>query len=62
MQAYISGLPEDERFPTVDRLKAARGTEAMPSPDELVPRMVEVFGKLFGQPSGSFVDIRKPLV
>ena len=61
MQVYISGLAEDERFPTVKRLKAARGTEAMPSPDELVPRMVEVFGKLKGQPSGSFVDIRKPL-
>ena len=59
MQAYISGLSDDKRFPTMDRLKAARGTEAMPSPEILAPRLVEVFEQLSQHPSGGYVDIRK---
>ena len=59
MQDYLCGLPEDERFPVVDRLKKARGTEAMPTPEEIAPRLVEAFKQIKAHPSGSFVDIRE---
>ena len=59
MQEYISNLPDDERFPTVDRLKGARGTDIMPSGADAGPVMIEAFGRLVAMPSGAFVDIRK---
>jgi NAD(P)-dependent dehydrogenase (short-subunit alcohol dehydrogenase family) len=59
MQAYISGLPDDERFSTVGRLKLARGTEEMPDPDKAAEMLTEAFPKLMDFPSGSFVDVRK---
>lgn len=59
MQAYIRTLGEDERFATVDRLKAAAGTASMPDGLTAGRRCVEVFAQLLNKsPSGAFVDIR----
>lgn len=60
MQETISSLPEDPRFPTLQRLKAARGTADMPDAREAA----ETIGPLLlalpnSHASGSFTDIRK---
>jgi NAD(P)-dependent dehydrogenase (short-subunit alcohol dehydrogenase family) len=58
MQSYVRALPEDARFPVVERLKASHGTEAMPSPEEAAPRLLEAMDALRKKPSGGFHDIR----
>ncbi len=59
MQDYLTGLPEDARFSTVDRLKAAKGTPTMPDALTAGHRCWEVCGKLREWASGSFVDLRE---
>jgi NAD(P)-dependent dehydrogenase (short-subunit alcohol dehydrogenase family) len=59
MQEYISALPEDVNFPVISRLKQAKGTKDMPSPELIAPKLVAAFTKLKQLPSGSFSDIRK---
>jgi NAD(P)-dependent dehydrogenase (short-subunit alcohol dehydrogenase family) len=59
MQESIKDL-DDPRFPSLERLRAARGTEAMPSPADLGPRIAQIIAdELQKHPSGGFVDIRK---
>jgi NAD(P)-dependent dehydrogenase (short-subunit alcohol dehydrogenase family) len=59
MQSYLTGLPEDERFPSLERLKAARGTDDMPRPLDLAPHLLEAMATLYKKyPSGAFADIR----
>jgi NAD(P)-dependent dehydrogenase (short-subunit alcohol dehydrogenase family) len=58
MQAAMRALPDDPRFPTVDRLKRAAGTADMPSPDELAPRLAEAVHAVAKRKSGEFYDIR----
>lgn len=59
MQEYISGIEDDADYETVQRLKQARGTEAMPSPDEAAKSIIRILEDLKDRPSGAFVDIRK---
>ncbi|MFO7821352.1 MAG: hypothetical protein R6V56_04780, partial [Lentisphaeria bacterium] len=40
------------------RLKAARGTPDMPSPDEVASRILALMDDLKDRPSGAFIDIR----
>lgn len=59
MQEYISDLPGDDRFATVDRLKKARGTERMPDPLTAGRMLLDAVPRLRNFESGSFVDIRE---
>ncbi len=59
MQDHIYEKVDEKRFPSVKRLKEARGTPAMPAPRDAARRMVEALPSLCEKyPSGSFVDIR----
>jgi benzil reductase ((S)-benzoin forming) len=58
MQEYISSLPDDERFPTIDNLKKARGTSQMPAPAEAAKILSQVIEKIRKEESGSFKDVR----
>ncbi len=49
---------EMAEFPSLQRLLAARGTPAMPSPQALAPRLLEAMDRARGMPTGSFVDLR----
>jgi NAD(P)-dependent dehydrogenase (short-subunit alcohol dehydrogenase family) len=61
MQDQLCSLPSDARFPSLDRLRARRGTAEMPDGQELAPRLLEVILRLPEHvPSGSFADIRQP--
>lgn len=59
MQDVIQQVSDPGRFPTVQRLKEARGTPEMPLPQEAARRIIEVLPRLRNFPTGSFQDIRK---
>lgn len=62
MQAVLCD-PEQtdgERFPSLQRLRAARGTDAMPDPRTAAERILDLLPGLADRPSGSFVDVRAP--
>jgi benzil reductase ((S)-benzoin forming) len=59
MQDALFATPSDPRFPTLDRLKAAKGTEAMPDGRTAGRRCWEAFPRLREEASGAFVDLRK---
>ena len=59
MQDALFAMPSDPRFPTLDRLKAARGTEMMPDGTTAGKRCWAACPRLCELPSGGFVDIRK---
>jgi benzil reductase ((S)-benzoin forming) len=61
MQDYLCGLDKEHAttFPSVARLQSARGTDAMPTPETLAPRLLDLFKQVLERPSGDFVDIRK---
>ena len=58
MQDYICGLSPHESRQSVEKLKAARGTENMPGPDAAVQRILSSVPRIKSLPSGSFADIR----
>jgi benzil reductase ((S)-benzoin forming) len=58
MQEAMRALPADARFPTVDRLKKAAGTEDMPDPATAALRVMEAVPRLRALKSGEFQDIR----
>ena len=59
MQDYLTNLPEDERYPPLEVLKAAKGTETMPDGKTCAHRLIEIFPKLLQLESGSYADIRR---
>ncbi|HRW20513.1 MAG TPA: SDR family NAD(P)-dependent oxidoreductase [Bacteroidales bacterium] len=59
MQEYISSLPEDKQFPTMQRLKKARGTADMPKPNNIAPKIAETINKIQEELSGGFFDVRR---
>jgi NAD(P)-dependent dehydrogenase (short-subunit alcohol dehydrogenase family) len=61
MMDQLCEQADAERFPAVERLQAARGTDAMPDPDRAARRVLSVLEELRRRPSGSFVDIREIL-
>lgn len=58
MQEYISGLPEEESFPIIEKLKKAKGTPSMPDAVQAAPALMNAFKKAKNHPSGTFVDVR----
>lgn len=61
MMDHLCDEADAEAFPALNRLRQARGTEAMPGPLAAAERMVSVLQRLKDWPSGSFVDIREIL-
>jgi len=59
MQDYVYNEVDTRKFPDMQRLKEARGTEKMPGPDEAARRILPVLPRLRELPSGSFQDVRK---
>jgi NAD(P)-dependent dehydrogenase (short-subunit alcohol dehydrogenase family) len=60
MQDYLCD-PERvdvERFPTLQKLRNARGSDAMPTPDQAAASIIAIVDRLRAHPSGSFLDIR----
>lgn len=59
MQDHIYEKVDEDRFPSVKRLKAARGTPAMPEPRTAAARIADAIAALPRRvESGSFTDIR----
>jgi NAD(P)-dependent dehydrogenase (short-subunit alcohol dehydrogenase family) len=58
MQDYLCDEVDSERFPSVQKLKDARGTDDMPDPKEAAERILGVVDTLREGESGRFVDIR----
>ncbi len=61
MMDHLCEEADAGRFPALQRLRAARGTEAMPRPREAAERVLAVLEALRERDSGSFVDIREIL-
>lgn len=60
MQDYLCDEVDTDEFPSVQKLKDARGTDDMPSPRQAADRLLELLGVLReDHESGSFVDVRK---
>lgn len=47
------------RFSSVNRLRAAHGTEAMPNPQQAAEQILQILPRLRQLPSGQFCDIRQ---
>lgn len=58
MQEYIRSLPGTPEYASLERLKAAHGTDAMPTAQVCAARLVPLFPKLLSQPSGTYLDAR----
>lgn len=61
MQEALDDVPPDdvEKFPSVQRLLAARGTDAMPTPEVAAQKLLAAFDVALTRKSGSFLDIRE---
>lgn len=58
MQDYLCGEVDTAAFPSVQKLKDARGTARMPSPDAAAEHLLGLLERLRQGPSGQFVDVR----
>ena len=58
MQDYISSLPNNGDFPTIERLKQAKGTPNMPNVIDAGPILIRAMEKALDYESGVFLDIR----
>jgi len=56
---YVCSLNVDERYPAVDRVRSAVGTDRMQTPSQAAERLLDVFPRLLEFPTGSYVDIRE---
>jgi len=62
MMDHLCEEADAEAFPALQRLRAARGTEAMPGPAEAARRLLALRDRIRADyPSGAFVDIREML-
>ena len=61
MMNHLCDEADAQTFPALDRLRQARGTQAMPGPLTAAERLVSILPRLQAWPSGSFVDIRQIL-
>lgn len=59
MQDYIYSLKDDPRFSSLDKLKKAKRTGKMPTPDEAATILAKSLVKALGKESGSFLDVRE---
>lgn len=60
MMESLCGTHSDD-FPALERLRQARGTDAMPAAPAAAQRVLSVLPRLREQPSGSFIDLRQLL-
>lgn len=61
MQQQVADEPEDERFPALARLRAKRGYDEMPSPEQAAANLLDQIERLPQLvESGDFADVRKP--
>lgn len=58
MQDYLCEEVDTAEFPSVQKLKDARGTDAMPKPREAAAQILDLLEDLRDGESGQFVDIR----
>jgi NAD(P)-dependent dehydrogenase (short-subunit alcohol dehydrogenase family) len=58
MQEYVYHEVSAAEFPSVAPLHAARGTAAMPGPEQFARDAELAFARLGGVPSGAYVDLR----
>lgn len=58
MQEIISN-EDSKKFPSLERLQSARGTQAMPMPSDFVNNFIDKKDVIMQTPSGGFIDIRK---
>ena len=61
MMDHLCGEADSKAFPALQRLRHARGTQAMPGPRDAARRVLSVLPRLSDWSSGSFVDIREIL-
>lgn len=60
MQDYLCGEEfSEEDFPAASKFKAARGTDAMPKPNDAAKLLDDAIKRLDEYPTGAFVDVRK---
>lgn len=60
MQDYLCEQVDADDYPSVNKLRNARGTENMPSPREAAKKIAGVIDRLPGMSeSGAFLDVRK---
>ena len=60
MQDYLCGLPEDERYPSIDTIKSCQHTDDMPSPEGAAARLKAAIEQLPDLvESGAFTDVRQ---
>jgi hypothetical protein len=58
MQDYLCDEVTDPRFSSLDRLRAARGTPAMPTAEQAGELIADAIPTLKSLPSGDFIHIR----
>lgn len=61
MMNHLCEEADADAFPALNRLREARGTDAMPGPPGAAEKVVSVLARLRERPSGDFVDIRELL-
>ncbi|AGA89255.1 dehydrogenase of unknown specificity, short-chain alcohol dehydrogenase like protein [Thioflavicoccus mobilis 8321] len=61
MMDHLCDEADAAAFPALQRLRDARGTDAMPDPKTAAARILSVLERLRDWPSGAFVDIREIL-
>ncbi len=60
MQDYLCGEVDSDDYPSVQKLKDARGTEHMPGPRAAADSILDLLDGLKAEhPSGAFVDVRQ---
>ncbi len=59
MQDYLCGEVNADEFPSVQKLRDARGSDDMPGPEQAAEQILTLLEKLREGESGEFVDIRK---
>lgn len=61
MMDYLCEVADAEAYPALQRLRRARGSAAMPGPEQAAAQVISVLDELRSRPSGAFVDIREIL-
>ena len=59
MMDYLCVEPDPEEFPALQRIRAARGGEAMPTPEAAARQIAAVVPRLREFPSGEYIDLRQ---
>ncbi|HER10014.1 MAG TPA: SDR family NAD(P)-dependent oxidoreductase [Bacteroides sp.] len=59
MQDYIFSLPDDERFPVVNRLKEMKRKKQMKDPREAAADLIGAMEIAMQRESGSYIDVRE---